>query len=115
MDDGTIVDKQGIADEICKFFSAMIGVANNDDDDDGFLSANGASPVSNGEFRFHRIEEEDVLNLLKWVDINKASGVDQIGARVLRMIAEGISHSLTSLFNTILDTGQFLVDRWFGR
>ena len=24
MDDGTVVDKQGIADEICKFFSAMI-------------------------------------------------------------------------------------------
>ena len=79
-------------------------------DDDGVPSANGASPVSNGDFRFHRIEEEDVLNLLQRVDINKASGVDQIGARVLRMAAEGISHSLTSLFNSSLDTGQVPVE-----
>ena len=86
----------------------MIGVANNNDDDnDGVPSANGASPASNGEFRFHRIEE-DVLNLLKRVDNNKASGVDQIGARVLQM--EGISHSLTSLFNCSLDTGQVPVE-----
>ena len=108
------MDKQGIADEFCKFFSTVIGVANNDgdddDDDDGDPSATSASPVSNGEFRFHRIEEEKVLNLLKWVDISKASGVDQIGARVLQMAAEGISHSLTSLFNTSLDTGQVPVE-----
>ena len=104
-DAGTVVDKQRIADEFCKFFSTVIGVANNDDDD-GISSANETSPVSNGEFRFHRIEEEDVLNLLKWVDTNKASGVDRISAGVLQMAAEGISHSLTSLFNTILDTGQ---------
>ena len=47
-----------------------------------------------------------MLNLLKRVDTNKASGVDRIGAGVLQMAAKGISHSLTSLFNTSLDTGQ---------
>ena len=85
-------------------------MANNDDD--GISSANEANYLPNCEFRliFHRIEEEDVLNLLKQVDTNKASGVDQIGARVLRMAAEGIIHSLTSLFNTSLDTGQVPVE-----
>ena len=108
-DDGTVVDKR-IADEFCKFFSSVIGVANNDDDDnDSVPSANGISLASNGEFRFHRIEEKDVLNLLKRFDINKASAVDQISARVLRMAAEGISNSLTSLFNSCLDTGQVSV------
>ena len=104
-DAGTVVDKQRIADEFCKFFSTVIGVANNEDDD-GISLANETSPVSNGEFRFHRIEEEDVLNLLKRVDTNKASGVDRIGAGVLQMAAEGISHSLTTLLNASLDTGQ---------
>ena len=66
--------------------------------------------MSNSELRFHRIEEEDEHNLLKRVDTNKASGVDQIGARVLRMAAEGINHSLTSLFNASLDSGQVLVE-----
>ena len=107
METGIVVDKQSITDEFCKFFSQVIGVANNDD---GISSANETSYMPNCEFRFHRIEEEDVLNLLKRVDTNKASGVDQIGARVLRMAPEGISHSLMSLFNTSLDTGQVPVE-----
>ena len=63
METGTVVDKQCIADEFCKFFSQVIGGANNDDD--GISLSNETSPMPNCEFRFHRIEEEDVLNLLK--------------------------------------------------
>ena len=69
---GTVVDKQCVADKFCKFFSQVIGVPNNDND--SIHSANEVCPMSNCKFRFHRIEEEDVLNLLKWVDTNKASG-----------------------------------------
>ena len=70
---GTVVDKQYVANKFCKFFSQVIGVANNDND--SISSANEVCPMSNCEFRFHKIEEEDVLNLLKWVDTNKANEV----------------------------------------
>jgi len=62
-------------------------------------------PPLDYEFKFERIEEEEVLNLLKTLDVHKAVGLDLISARLLRKTAPAISHSLTSLFNYSLQSG----------
>ena len=45
-------------------------------------------------------EEGDVLNVLKTLDPNKACGADEIGLKLLRMVAPGICRGLTPLFLT---------------
>ena len=52
-----------------------------------------------------RIEEEEVLSLLKMLDVHKAVGLDLISARLLWKTAPAISRSLTSLFNYSLRSG----------
>ena len=44
--------------------------------------------------------------MLKTLDPNKACGADEIGSKLLRMVAPGICQSLTSLFNSSLRSGQ---------
>ena len=46
-----------------------------------------------------------MLRILRCLDTSKAVGVDMISAKLLKMSAEGISRSLTSLFNFSLETG----------
>ena len=57
---------------------------------------------SKSKFEFEEVKEEDVLELLKGLDPNKACGADGIGAKLLTMVAPGICSSLTSLFNSSL-------------
>ena len=73
-----MTDKQSIANEFSKFFSSLVGVAGEDDEDS---DAGDIWPAVADEFRFHRIEEEDVLKLLRRLDINKAMGMDKISAK----------------------------------
>ena len=100
---GVVTDKQSIANEFSKFFSSLVGVAGEDDEDS---DAGDIWPAVADEFRFHRIEEEDVLKLLRRLDIDKAMGMDKISAKILRYAADGIYQSLTSLFNSSLETGR---------
>ena len=65
-----------------------------------------ALPFLDCEFKFEKIEEEDVLKLLRGLDVNKAVGLDNIIAKLLRMAAPAISQSLASLFNFSLESGQ---------
>ena len=60
----------------------------------------------NVHFKFKEIEEGDVLKVFKILDPNKACGADEIGSKLLRMVAPGICQSLTSLFNSSLRSGQ---------
>ena len=57
------------------------------------------------EFHFKRIEE-DVFEDLRCLDTSKAVGMDMVSAKLLKMAAEGISQSLTSLFNFSLESRQ---------
>ncbi len=57
-------------------------------------------------FTFERVEEEEILELLGSLDLNKATGLDGISCKMLKMFAPTISHSLTALFNFSLETGQ---------
>ena len=98
---GRVIDRQGIVEELSKYFSSWSGVSGAELDEDQF-----ALPQLSWEFKFEKIEEEIVLNVLKWLDINKATGLDNISAKLGRMAAPAISQSLASLFNFSLESGQ---------
>ena len=57
-------------------------------------------------FSFKKIDEDDVLTVLRALDTNKAVGVDEISAKLLRITAPSIARSLASLFNFSLEHGQ---------
>ena len=73
-----------------------------------------ALPFLDCEFKFEKIEEEDILKLLRGLDVNKALGLDNISAKLLRMAAPVISHSLAS-FNFSLESGQVAGEWKFAR
>ena len=72
---------------------------------DSFLS-DVHHPV-NGLPSFQEISENDVLKLLHGLGPNKASGIDGISSRILKLSAAVISPSLTSIFNQSILTGIF--------
>jgi len=97
---GRKTSQQSIVDEFSKYFSSWNGLPSVDACADQL-----DLPPLDYEFKFERIEEEEVLNLLKTLDVHKAVGLDLISARLLRKTAPAISHSLTSLFNYSLQSG----------
>ena len=58
-------------------------------------------------FHFSDIKENEVRKLLATLHGKKATGPDNISARLLRMVAPAISDSITSLLNTCLSLGEF--------
>ena len=69
-----------------------------------------APPVNSNlphEFAFEPITEDFVLRQLKQLKTNKAIGLDNISARLLKDSASVISASLTRLFNLSLETRTF--------
>ena len=60
----------------------------------------------NSRFTFERVEEEEILELLGSLDLNKETALDGISCRMLMMFAPAISRSLTALFNFSLETCQ---------
>ena len=99
---GVITDKQNIAEEFGTFFSSVVGVIG--EEVDGIDACEMILPRES-VFRFDVIEEENVLKLLTSLDPNKAVGMDDIGGKILRAVASGISRSLASLFNASLRCG----------
>ena len=103
---GEITSQQEIADELGRFFSEIVGVTSESQEQ----SYSGNDPGLNGgckvQFKFKEIEEGDVLKVLKTLDPNKAYGADEIRSKLIRMVAPGICQSLTSLFNSSLRSGQ---------
>ena len=98
-----VTEKKSIADEFCKYFLSIVGdVLRDSDETDAHLLV----PAVEDDFHFQRIKEEDVLRILKSLDTSKAVGVDMVSAKLLKLAAEGISQSLTSLFNSSLESGQ---------
>ena len=55
---------------------------------------------------FDRVKEDEVLPLLRSLNPNKAVSSDEVSAKILRVVAAGISGSLTSLFTYSLESGE---------
>ncbi len=73
--------------ELSRYFSSSSSVPGAD----GVESDQGALPILECEFKFERVEEEEVLKLLQSLDTNKAMGLDGIDSKILRMAAPAIS------------------------
>ena len=63
-----------------------------------------------GVFSFQRIDVQKVTKLLKAIDVNKATGLDKIPNRLLKIAADVVAPSLTGIYNQSLVTGIFPSD-----
>jgi len=63
-----------------------------------------------GVFSFQRINAQKVIKLLKALDVSKATGLDKIPNRLLKIAADVVTTSLTDIFNQSLVTGIFPSD-----
>ena len=60
-----------------------------------------------GSFQLKETSEAVVLKQLQSLKTNKAIGLDNISARLLKCGAQSISHSITKLFNLSIRSGKF--------
>ena len=90
-----ISSQQEIAEEFGRFFSQVVGKVVEDWENCN-LECDPNLNESKSKFESEEVKEENVLELLKGLDPNKACGVDGFGAKLLRIVAPG---SLTSLFS----------------
>ena len=67
-------------------------------------------PVNAGVFSFQRINVQKVIKLLKTIVVGKATGLDKIPNRLLKIVAGVVAPSLTGIFNQSLLTGIFPSD-----
>ena len=67
------------------------------------------NPVD-GVFSFQRIDVQKVIKLLKALDVSKATGLDKIPNRLLKVATGVVAPSLTGIFNQSLVTGIFRSD-----
>ena len=67
------------------------------------------NPVD-GVFSFQRINIQKVIKLLKAIDVSKATGLDKIPNRLLKLAADVVTTSFTGIFNQSLVTGIFPSD-----
>ena len=108
---GRLTDRHSIADEFNRYFSSWSGIsgADNMDTDHNFTML----PV-NSRFTFERVEEE-ILELLGNLDLTKATGLDGISCKMLKMFPPAISCSLTALFSLVWRWVRLLVSgNWQG-
>ena len=67
-----------------------------------------SNPSLDTTFRFHSIEVNNIVLALTNLKVNKATGLDKIPAKVLRISADIIAPSLTYIFNLSLYTGIYI-------
>ena len=63
--------------------------------------------ISSPGFSLQPIGEDFVINVIKRIKPNKATGPDEISARLLKDSVHAIAPSLTMLFNLAPQTGSF--------
>ena len=71
------------------------------------LLSDSTSDAPETNFVFHLVSEEDVFKFLRTMDVTKATGADNIPAKILRIAAPCISRNITHLLNVSYLTGQF--------
>ena len=56
---------------------------------------------------FPEMTTQQILRLIKAISINKATGIDGLSARLVKIAAPAIAPSLTKSMNTCITTGVF--------
>ena len=59
------------------------------------------------KFSISQVKESFVLNQLQKLTVNKATGIDDISAKYLKLAAPGIANTLTKFFNLSIQNGTF--------
>ena len=72
-------------------------------------------PNVNSTFKFKDITENEVLKLISSISIGKATGCDNIQAKILKLSAPAIANSLCYILNLSLSSGKFPDDWKFAR
>ena len=88
-DCGELVNRCEIAEEFNTYFSRCVAAATRE----GSVLFTGK--YTDEVLKFDEISEEDTLPYQSCLNTRKATGVDCLSARLLRMIAPGIAKSLT--------------------
>ena len=107
---GEIIDEARIPDVFNKYFVELGEKLANKIPRSNILPDSFLSDVhhpTNGLSSFQEISENDVLKLLHGLGPKKASGVDGISSRILKISASVVSPSLTLIFNQSIVTGIF--------
>ena len=65
---------------------------------------------SKQEFNFREITEQEVFQLLSTMSRNKASRLDRLPVKRVKLAAPFITRSLTAIFNKSISTGIFICD-----
>jgi hypothetical protein len=111
--DTDISDKKGIANVFNKFFTTIgANLAKK------LKTSHANEPLPNivkptciTQFKFDPVDVLDVHKALCMLNIGKATGLDNIPARILKVAATELAHPLATIFNFSLLTGQ-IPDEW---
>lgn len=115
MNDNIITNKKELAETFNDFFTSCVDqIRNNNLFPQTPLKLNKLSSFikkqmnnSNKKFSIPPIKVDEVYSALSKLDINKSSGCDNIGAKVLRLCAPYIASPITYIFNRMIDTSCF--------
>lgn len=112
-DSNVLTDKNLIANKLNDYF-VNIGPSLALEVEEDHRTFAGETNVTDSEcntiFRFSDISVDQVLNNLKQLIVSKATGIDKIPAKVLKISADIVAPSLTSIFNQSLRSGIFVSD-----
>ena len=117
-----ITDSKGICDSLNSYFTSIAkDLLSTRNSKSALLASNPQyetistptlqSPTSNSVLHFRPTTDEEIFRMLANLKPNKATGHDNIPAKVLKIAAGLISQSLSCVINSSLETGIF-PDRW---
>jgi hypothetical protein len=112
VDDSSTSDDCVIAETFNEFFVSIGSkLASESCSDSMHATKTNNTPRSSTIFKFSEIGVEEVTAGLRNLKISKATGIDMIPSRALKIAADIIAPSITWIFNLSLKTGIF-VDAW---
>ena len=107
---GTILSPTKIAECFNDYFvNAGPTIASSIDIIDGCKS-NFEHYIDNISFTFQAINHSNVFKLFNELVVSKATGVDKIPAKVLKLAAPVITNSIIKIINCSIETGEFSLD-----
>ena len=107
----TITNPEDIADYMNKHFAAIgPNLASKNQVNEDNITPTEFLTKRDSSFNLKKVEASSVLKLLNGVKINKATGIDKISNRILKLAAPVIYKNLTDLFNLSITSGVFPSD-----
>ena len=102
VDGEELSDKRDIANSLNEYFTTIASSLLASHQSHEYLAApqqENDPVISNNTFKFRVLNEDDVFNVLQTMDISKATGADNISAKVLKTAAPYISNVVSNIFN----------------